>query len=40
MEFLVGGDLSSLLEGLTYFDESMTKAYIAELVLVLEYLHG
>lgn len=39
MEYLIGGDLAALLENLTYFDEPMAKAYISELVLVLQYLH-
>lgn len=39
MEYLPGGDLSSLLEGLTYFEEPMVRAYIAEVVIVVEYLH-
>jgi len=40
MEYLPGGDLSSLLEGLTYFEEPMVRAYIAEVVIVVEYLHS
>jgi serine/threonine protein kinase len=39
MEYLNGGDLASLLQNLQYFDENMTRQYIAETVLALEYLH-
>eukprot|EP01135_Chromosphaera_perkinsii_P003173 Nk52_evm62s236 gene=Nk52_evmTU62s236 len=40
MEYLNGGDVYSLLQAINCFDESMAKAYIAEIVLALEYLHG
>lgn len=40
MEYLNGGDLYSLLRGLGCLDEDMARAYIAELVLALEYLHS
>lgn len=40
MEYLNGGDLASLLQNLQYFDENMTRQYIAETVLALEYLHA
>ena len=39
MEYMIGGDVKSLLHNLGYFDEDMSKIYIAELVLALEYLH-
>jgi len=39
MEYMNGGDLASLLQNLGYFDEQMTRHYIAETVLALEYLH-
>jgi len=40
MEYLPGGDLFSLKEALGYFDESMARFYLAELVLALSYLHS
>jgi len=40
MEYLIGGDLASLLQNLSFFEESMVKSYMSELVLVLEYLHS
>jgi serine/threonine protein kinase len=40
MEYLNGGDLYSLLKNLMCFDDTMTKMYIAEVVLALEYLHS
>jgi tRNA A-37 threonylcarbamoyl transferase component Bud32 len=39
MEYLIGGDCSSLLENLGYLDEPMARMYLAETVLALEYLH-
>jgi len=39
MEYMVGGDLKSLLSMYGYFDEPMAVFYIAEVVLALEYLH-
>jgi len=39
MEYLVGGDLASLLKNFGEFEEPMIKVYIAEIVLALEYLH-
>jgi serine/threonine protein kinase len=39
MEYLIGGDLSSLLNNFGYFDENMAKIYIAETAIALEYLH-
>lgn len=40
MEYLKGGDLSSLLEKHGYFQEKVARFYIAELVLAVEYLHN
>ncbi|KAI9140186.1 serine/threonine protein kinase 15 [Paraphysoderma sedebokerense] len=40
MEYLIGGDLSSLLTVFGVFDEGMAKIYVAEIVLALEYLHS
>ncbi|KAG9452438.1 hypothetical protein H6P81_005342 [Aristolochia fimbriata] len=40
MEYLNGGDLYSLLRTLGCLDEEMTRIYIAEVVLALEYLHS
>jgi len=40
MEYLIGGDLSSLLQVFGYFDEDMAKIYFGEVVLALEYLHS
>lgn len=40
MEYMVGGDLKSLLSVYGYFDESMAAFYIAEVCLALQYLHG
>ncbi|XP_022096442.1 serine/threonine-protein kinase greatwall-like [Acanthaster planci] len=40
MEYLIGGDLKSLLHVCGYFDESMAVMYTAEIVLALEYLHS
>jgi tRNA A-37 threonylcarbamoyl transferase component Bud32 len=39
MEYLPGGDLASLLRALGRFDIDMARAYIAETVEALEYLH-
>jgi serine/threonine protein kinase len=39
MEFMKGGDLSSLLEQVGSFDEDTAKYYLAQIVLALEYLH-
>lgn len=39
MEYMKGGDLSSLLEEYGLFSEKFSKFYIAEIVLALEYLH-
>eukprot|EP01122_Echinamoeba_exundans_P007481 TRINITY_DN2320_c0_g2_i1.p1 TRINITY_DN2320_c0_g2~~TRINITY_DN2320_c0_g2_i1.p1 ORF type:complete len:1456 (-),score=210.98 TRINITY_DN2320_c0_g2_i1:2734-7101(-) len=40
MEYLIGGDLASLLRNLQYFDEDMSRKYAAEIVLALSYLHS
>ena len=40
MEYMKGGDLSSLLEEYGLFDEITTRFYTAEMVLALEYLHN
>eukprot|EP00775_Hariotina_reticulata_P007561 gene7561-7768_t len=40
MEYCPGGDLSSVLQHLGRFSEEMTKQYIAETVLALEYCHS
>ncbi|XP_028551979.1 probable serine/threonine protein kinase IREH1 isoform X2 [Dendrobium catenatum] len=40
MEYLNGGDLYSLLRNLGCLDEEITRIYIAEVVLALEYLHS
>jgi tRNA A-37 threonylcarbamoyl transferase component Bud32 len=40
MEYLIGGDISSLLQAFGTFEESMARFYIAEAVLALEYLHS
>ena len=39
MEYLIGGDLKSLLSVYGFFDEQMTRFYIAEIALALQYLH-
>jgi len=40
MEYLIGGDLASLLRNLNCFDFDMAQQYAAEIVLALEYLHS
>lgn len=40
MEYMVGGDLKSLLAMYGFFDEDTAKFYIAEMTLALEYLHS
>lgn len=40
MEYLIGGDLSSVLSAFGYFDEQMTRIYAAEVSLALEYLQN
>ena len=39
MEYMIGGDVKSLLAIYGYFDEVMAVVYIAEVILALEYLH-
>lgn len=39
MEYMIGGDLNSLLKTEQYFDEKTAKFYTAEILLSLEYLH-
>jgi hypothetical protein len=39
MEYMIGGDLKSLLSVYGYFDEDMAMVYTAEVTLALEYLH-
>ncbi|CAG0919587.1 unnamed protein product [Notodromas monacha] len=39
MEYMIGGDLKSLLTHYVRFDEAMTTFYIAEIALALDYLH-
>ncbi|KAJ1974351.1 hypothetical protein H4R35_003651, partial [Dimargaris xerosporica] len=39
MEYLIGGDLGSLLQGMGGFDQTMTRFYAAETALALHYLH-
>jgi len=40
MEYLIGGDLSSLLQGFTRLDESWAQFYTAEIAVALDYLHS
>ncbi|XP_078661526.1 serine/threonine-protein kinase greatwall-like [Branchiostoma floridae x Branchiostoma belcheri] len=40
MEYLIGGDVKSLLHIYGYFDEDMAVMYTAEVILALKYLHG
>eukprot|EP01135_Chromosphaera_perkinsii_P003648 Nk52_evm27s250 gene=Nk52_evmTU27s250 len=40
MEYMIGGDLGSLLQVFGYFDEDMARMYAAQIVLALEYLHS
>lgn len=39
MEYMIGGDLKSLLHKLYYFDEKMALFYLCEIALALDYLH-
>lgn len=39
MEYMIGGDLKSLLSEMGYFDEHMATFYVTEVALALEYLH-
>ena len=40
MEYMVGGDLGSVIERFGYFDNDHAKFYAAELVHAIEYLHS
>ena len=40
MEYMVGGDLKSLLAMYGFFDEHTARFYAAEICLALQYLHG
>ncbi|XP_071796100.1 serine/threonine-protein kinase greatwall-like [Asterias amurensis] len=40
MEYMIGGDLKSLLHVCGYFDEDTAVMYTAEIILALEYLHS
>lgn len=40
MEYMVGGDLKSLLSVYGYFEENMAIFYCAEIVIALQYLHS
>lgn len=40
MEYMIGGDLKSLLAMYGFFEESAAKFYISEICLALEYLHS
>lgn len=39
MEYMVGGDLKSLLAMYGFFDEGTSRFYCAEILLALQYLH-
>lgn len=39
MEYMIGGDLKSLITAYGYFCESAARFYCAEITLALEYLH-
>lgn len=39
MEYMVGGDVKSLLSVMGYFSEDVATFYIAEVALALQYLH-
>lgn len=39
MEYLIGGDVKSLLHIFGYFDQDMSVKYISEVALALDYLH-
>jgi len=39
MEYMIGGDVKSLLTMYGYFDEDMALLYTAEVALALDYLH-
>jgi serine/threonine-protein kinase greatwall len=39
MEYMVGGDLKSILAMYGFFDENTSRFYCAEIILALQYLH-
>ena len=39
MEYMIGGDLKSLLHNMFYFDQKMAIFYLSEIALALDYLH-
>lgn len=39
MEYLIGGDVKSLLHIYGYFDQDMAVKYLSEVSLALDYLH-
>lgn len=39
MEYMIGGDVKSLLTIYGYFEEDMAAVYIAQVILALDYLH-
>lgn len=39
MEYMIGGDLKSLLQNIYFFDEKMALFYFSEVALALDYLH-
>ena len=40
MEYIIGGDLSTLLGAFGVFEQSMARVYAAEVLLALDYLHA
>lgn len=40
MEYMIGGDLKSLLHNMYFFDERMAVFYLCEIALALDYLHS
>lgn len=40
MEYMIGGDVKSLLMNLGYFDESTARFYASQIIAALEYLHS
>ena len=40
MEYMIGGDVKSLLSVYGFFEEEMGMLYAAEVILALEYLHS
>jgi serine/threonine-protein kinase greatwall len=39
MEYMIGGDLKSLLHNMSFFDQKMAIFYLSEIALALDYLH-